>query len=107
MSWTRLDSAGESGRYAVELDEEVPGTPQDRALAVWGWVGNESRILEPARERGQRDLCLRPGQRSPEAGVDPAAKAEMLVIHTFGVEAVRVGEAAGIAVASGQGQRHG
>src|SRR5215470_8409777 len=94
-----LSRQAASGRDAVELDREMARTSQDRARPVLGRVRDESGLLQPARQLRQRDLRLSSGEGSAEAGVDAAAEPEMLVVLAFGIEAIRVAEAVGIAVA--------
>ena len=104
---TLTDSRGSgwSRHEAVELDDEVAGASQDRVGPVLRGVGDEPGVLQPARELGQRDLRLLPGEWGAEALVESAPEAEVLVVPACGIEAVGVAEALGIA-ASGRQHEH-
>ena len=87
----------ESWRDPVERDLEVPRASEERVRPVGRGVDDQSRVLEPAHQRAQRDLRLEPGERRPEAAMDAAAEAEMLIVLAIGNEPLGVGEARRIA----------
>src|SRR5258708_39413920 len=90
------------GADAIEVDEEMSGASQTGIRAVGRRIGDESRVLQPAGQLGERDLRLRPGQRSTEAVMDAAAEAQMLVVLAVGVEAVGIWDAGRVAAAGGE-----
>ena len=82
----------------VEVDQEVYRAAEELVRSVRRRVDDEPRVLHAAQEYLDRRVHLQPRQRTAEAGVDAAGPAEVLVVRAFGVECVRVGELARVAV---------
>src|SRR5260370_3301117 len=75
---------------------------QGRVGPVRRRVGDQPGINEPTGQFRQRHLGLHPRQRGPEAVVDAAAEAEVLVVTSVRVEPIRVTESAGVPAAGGE-----
>lgn len=71
----------------------MTGAAQDRVLPVGGRVLHQTRVVEPAGQRGQGELRLQPGERRAEATVDAAAETEILDVLAVRVEPIGVLEA--------------
>src|SRR5258708_36816031 len=88
------------GADAIEVDEEMSGASQTGIRAVGRRIGDESRVLQPAGQIGERVLRLLPGPRRTEAVVDAAAADLKSVVLADGVEAVGIQAARRTAAAS-------
>ena len=70
----------------VEVDQEVSRAAEDLVAAVRRRVDDEPRVLHAANELADRDLHLQPRERTAEAEVDAAGRADVLVVRAFEVE---------------------
>jgi hypothetical protein len=91
-----LDAVGGSVGDPGELDREVLRAAEDGVRTVGRWVGEQPRFVQPSGECREGRLHLDAGQRRSHAVMDAAAEAEVLVVGAVGVEALGVGEEAGV-----------
>ena len=54
-------------------DWQAGGAVQGEPVPV-GRLAGEGQAGEPGQQRGERDLCLQPGERGAQAVMDPAAE---------------------------------
>lgn len=93
-----------AGSAGVVGHPQVAWAAQHGAGPVGRRFFDQSGVVEPADQRGERLVYLQPGEGSAKAVVQAAPEAQVLVVRAVGVEPVGVGEPAGIAAGGGEQQ---
>ena len=95
------------GRISSKSTKRCRGPRNTWRLPVGRRILDEPRVIHPAQERLERGIDFQPCERAAETGVNAAPPAHVLVVFTFRVELVRVGEAPRVAVGRAVHQEDG